>query len=257
MAIVYHILYSGLTNFFHRLYHLRQRTWNDRVVGPGCGRGCQEFWHQLRGSEFLKQHPFMPPEIWSKTIPIGFHGDGGGFNKHDSLYGLSWNSLVSDGRTMDTRFLFTVMKKSDMVPDSLNTLLRAFSWSMKVLLSGQSPHTNWLGAPMAGGGVDLADGWRGCMVQVRGDWQFYCQIFGFPQWNSADIMCPFCQASSTFVGRSWTDCSPGAGWRATKWTHKGYMAHLAHGGQPIPIFLVPMGFWDSDSKISWSTYCTL
>jgi hypothetical protein len=195
------------------------------------------------GFRFCEKHPFLPRRAWATSVPIGFHGDGGGFNKHDSLYALSWNSLVSRGATMQTKFIFTVMKKSDMVADSLDQLLRAFSWSMNVLLSGETPTLNWLNEPMAGGGNALAGGHRGVLAQARGDWQFYCQAFYFPQWNCADVMCPFCRASSADAARSWTDVSAEAGWRATKWVHEAYIAHRLAAGLAIPVlFAICLGF---------------
>ena len=33
------------------------------------------------------------------------------------------------------------------------------------------------------------------LMQVRGDWEFYCDIFKFPRWNEANRMCWICRAS--------------------------------------------------------------
>ena len=95
--------------------------------------------------------------------------------------------------------------------------------------------------PMPGGGKPLADGYRGCLVQVRGDWQWFCQIFGFPQWNS-ERCCPFCRASSTVPARTYTDFGFAAGWRATRFTHESYLAYLAAAGFAMPVlFAVVLG----------------
>jgi hypothetical protein len=87
---------------------------------------------------------------------------------------------VREAQFKQNSFLFSVVKKTDFVADTLDTLMEAFSWSMNVLLSGQSPHATWQGHPMQGGGVDLAPGgYRGALCQVRGDWEFYTQVFLF------------------------------------------------------------------------------
>ena len=227
-------------HIFSKLFSDRQDIWIDRVVG-GDG-ACSEFWKGMANSEFVKRHPHLPRHAWDRIVPLGMHGDGGAFCAHDSLYGLSRNSLVCRGSTIQTRFIFSIIRKSDMVADSMDSLLRIFTWSCNVMLSGQTPHHDWMRRPLAGGGVDLAGGWRAQLCQVRGDWQFYCQCFYFPQWNGADIMCPFCRASATDRTRPWSDFSLGAAWRGMIFTHESYLAHLAHGGLPLPVLFGIIGF---------------
>ena len=158
-------------------------------------------------SEFVQRHPYLPKGSWCDTVPLGFHGDGGAFNAQYSLYSLSWNALTAAGVTMQTRFLFTSIRKSDMCEGSMDRVPHIFAWSMNVLLSGQALHRDWDNRRLDGGGVDLAGGLRGCLTQIRGDWEWYCQIFGFPRWNEAARMCPFCQASATNPNLPWSDVS--------------------------------------------------
>ena len=91
---------------------------------------------------------------------------------------------------------------------------------------------------MPGGGLDLAGGWRGSLVQVRGDWQFYCQVFYFPAWNSNERMCPFCRASNVDKACLWTDFGPNATWRDRRWTHESYLNFLRTHGLAIPVFFL-------------------
>eukprot|EP00959_Pyramimonas_sp_CCMP1952_P280677 5866852-Pyramimonas_sp.AAC.1 len=62
-------------------------------------------------------------------------------------------------------FLFSGVRKSDMAPQTLDLLMQAFSWSANVLLTGQTPMTDWLGNDVSGGGSTLAGGWRGQVAQ--------------------------------------------------------------------------------------------
>ena len=103
-----------------------------------------------------------------------------------------------------------------MITETFPALLELFSWSMNVLLSGVTPEAEWSGKPLASGGRYIAEGWRGALCQIRGDWQFFCELFGFPTWNSAVSMCWMCGASSTIEGLLWTDFSEAAGWRAVR-----------------------------------------
>ena len=219
--------------FFQSVFAKRKDVWHERLLGP---RGaCKQFWREMQGSDFLRLHPFMPMGAWSKTIPLGFHGDGGSFNENDSLYALNWNSLVVGGPTIQTRFLFSVVRKSECVGDTIDELLRVFSWSMNVVLSGQTPHVDWKNRAVAGGGKDLCGGYRGCCCQCRGDWEWYVKIFYFGRWDEAERMCPFCRASVTNRHLGWYNFDMDAPWRDTIWTHEAYISFLKGRGLPFPI----------------------
>lgn len=147
----------------------------------------------MEDSDFVSHHQFLPRAAWDSIIPIGMHGDGGGFNKHDSLYTFTWNSLLAPGATIQTRFLFTVIRKSEMVADRMDCLMQAFAWLCNVMDSSETPFQSWTGTELVGGGETLAGGYRACLTQVRGDWEFYTTLFYFPIWQSAVRMCPFCR----------------------------------------------------------------
>ena len=46
------------------------------------------------------------------------------------------------------------------------------------------------------GNVPLADGLRGVVVQVRGDWEFYNQYLGLPRWDNVENNCWMCNAKN-------------------------------------------------------------
>ena len=227
--------------FFQSLAHDRPDLWRQRVVGStGAAR---QFWESMRETPFVKNHPHLPEEAWATTIPIGMHGDGGAFNKHDGLFTFNWNSLLATGTTCQTRFVFTVVRKSEMVADTMDAIMRLFGWSCNIMLSGETPLLDYLNRPALGKPVPLAHGYRACLVQCRGDWEFYTQLFYFPRWDGADRCCWLCRASSTNPDRSWTDFNPNAGWRDTIWTHEEWINYLRASGYAIPVlFLVVLGF---------------
>ena len=140
---------------------------------------------------------------------------------------------------MQSKFLFTVIKKNSFVADTIDKLLEALSWSVNVLLSGQTPHASWQGHPLAGGGVDLTPGgYRGALCQVRGDWELYTSIFYFRQWNQFE-MCPFCGVSATIDAHAWSDFRDDAWWRDTIWNHEDYAAYVHATGRALPIMFRP------------------
>ena len=96
----------------------------------------------------------------------------------------------------------------------------------------------------------------GALCQVRGDWSFYKEIFGFPAWNEGGNMCWMCSASSQ-PDMPWTDFSWGAAWRHTLWTHDSYMRHLTTIGAPIPVLFSVIGLRLSSVMIDVLHTCDL
>ena len=224
--------------FFASYFSGKKQSWARLLSGPSGAP--LEFWRSMRGSAFLDRHPSLPRSAWAKTIPIGFHGDGGAFSHHDSLNVISWNSLLDQGGTASKKFLFTVVKKSEMVEATMDVIFDIMCWSFNAMLVGKWPLANRHGAPDEAGGSDLAGGWRGSVCQCRGDWKFYTEIFRFPQWNSAERMCWMCRASSTIPDLYFGRFGPGAGWRATRWSHEGYLEYLRGLGIAIPVLLIAL-----------------
>ena len=97
------------------------------------------------------------------------HGDGGAFSHNDSLFVLTWNSLIGSGATRATRFLMTLVRKSDMVQETM--------------LTGLEPMVNHLGEAVKGPIKFLANRYKACLAQLRGDLEFYTMssFLSFPK----------------------------------------------------------------------------
>ena len=198
---------------------------------------CLEFWRGTRQTRFVRNHPKLPRSSWRSTIPIGFHGDAGAFSKHDSLYTISWNSLIGSGRTAEKRFVFTVLRKGEMVAETLDAVFRIMGWSFDCMLDGEFPSANWYGRASEQRGV-LAGGWRAAVCEARGGWAFYTEVFKFPSWNGAERMCWLCKANSTIRDLAFSNFATNSRWRNTRWSHESYLAHLRALGLAIPALLV-------------------
>eukprot|EP00959_Pyramimonas_sp_CCMP1952_P356131 7458372-Pyramimonas_sp.AAC.1 len=173
-----------------------------------------------------------------KTIPVGMHADGAPITKHDGLFTLSWNSLLpSGGTTLETRLVFTCIKKSDIGPGTVDAIFSYFAWAMNVLSSGVTPTHDWTHRRLDGGGQYLVPGgWRASLIQCRGDWEFYANYLGLPRWDT-DNCCWLCKASLSDERLLWTDTSPDAPFRRTLRSHESFLAELSDAGkQPSPLF---------------------
>lgn len=114
---------------------------------------------------------------------------------------------------------------------------------MNQLALGLMPTTDMHDNKVLGGGGPDAGGWLGCCRHCRGDWQWYCELFAFPDWNGAERMCWMCLASSVIAHLRFIDCYYQAGRRSTKFTHETYLARMKERGLPVPaVMLHIIGF---------------
>ena len=127
----------------------------------------------MANTPFVQEHPVLHPGVFRDTIPIGMHGDAGGFTEHESLIVLSWNSLLGTGSTRSKRFLFTVLLKKECTRATLEKVFQIFAWCVNSMLTGLMPKHDWEQMPLPGGGDSMAGGWRACLTHCRGDWQWY------------------------------------------------------------------------------------
>ena len=181
----------------------------------------------------------------SDVFVLGLHGDGVPFKAkmEDSLEQLSW-SFASDPQS--TRVLFATIAKSFVVDScTFFDLFQIFSASMRQLALGQ-----WLTCRFDNEPWHKTDAWRsrqsgplrfrGVLLQVRGDWMFYKQMFHFPSW-SAKRICWKCEACSDELDLcNYKNCSSTAQWRVKRLTQDSFFQQLLEAGLSIcPSFTCP------------------
>ena len=89
--------------FFEAFYASNEiKVWRDVMAGPVGA--CRSYWQECQGTDFVRHHPKLPSSSWGSTIPLGMHADAGAFSSHDSLYTISWNSLLGRGSTIKKDF---------------------------------------------------------------------------------------------------------------------------------------------------------
>ena len=110
---------------------------------------------------------------------------------------------------------------------------------MNQLLEGMFSGTDFEMRPRGEKGL-IAEGWKGALIQCRGDWEFYTQVFDLLKWNNAERCCWLCKASNTVPNLLWTNFKEDAGWRATLWSHESYMRILRASGAFAPTLLTAL-----------------
>ena len=82
---------------FAKMFEERLEDFTKYISGPDGA--CSQFWQSMRETPFVQRHPNLLESSWSSTVALGMHGDAGAFS-HDSLYVISWNSLLGTGSTV-------------------------------------------------------------------------------------------------------------------------------------------------------------
>ena len=229
--------------WFAALFAQLPSWWNTAIRGPVTA--AQEYWNNVRQTDFFKSHPGLTEDELHRTIPIGMHGDGGAFSHQDSLFVLTWNSLIGSGMTRATRFLMTIVPKSEMVPETMPAIMAILVWSFNSMLTGIEPLFAHDGEALKGPFKFLANKWKACLAQLRGDWEFFAMpsFLAFPKWNEVGRMCWKCLA----VGNNedpmkYSRFDKLAPWRSTKQTHEKYLAGLRLAGILVPVLFMCLGF---------------
>ena len=181
-------------------------------------------------------------------IPIGFHGDGVPFqkstHKNSSTEVYSWNFLCDrDGK----RYLFANIHKDFLCKCgcsgrcTMEPLFAVFVWSMQILFGGLHPRERHDGAPLDPARAKLAGrslGFHALLMQARGDWQWYNQVFQFPSWAAGQV-CWRCKASQEGRLAYW-HCGPTAAWRRARYARGEFVCKLAWARPPAqPTIFLP------------------
>ena len=211
--------------------HGQPEMWQSAIVGSDGG-AVPEFWESMDATPIVKNHPHLDRRL---TVPLGLHGDGGSFSKQDSLYVFTFNSLLGQGDSSSKRFVSTIIKKSQLVPGSLDKIMDILGWSFNVALTGLTPVVSYEGEEDQHPKY-LAGKWRGSLIQIRGDWEFYCCMFKFPAWNTADSMCWLCKAAG-HGELSFTNTGTGAAWRGTMRSHEDWVLEQEAAGKSLPALM--------------------
>jgi hypothetical protein len=187
------------------------------------------FWEGLRGHV---THDVVREIVDEMFVPCGFHGDAAPTSKTQGLMSFSWNSLVVDGSTKDTRNLFTTFNKRALTDSLLQQLLKRFVWAFEALAKGRMPDLDWRGNPHSEAGRTLCGGWRFAIIQIRGDCEFFSEALYLERWSDANC-CFLCDATLADGPCCYTRAGPAAGWRGTLRSHPRYLRLLRRSGRPV------------------------
>ena len=168
---------------------------------------------------FWEEHDLLDPKLeespitsddGSKYVPMVLHGDGGAFQRNDSINVLSMRSLLSAANVASSQLLIfaipkgCIHKSTNVEEDTMVQVWKVLQWSFSYMLYGKHPGKDHLGmkwnpkswrAPKAG--VHLSEsalhGWR---FAITGDGEYFENEFKLKGHSFSDC-CFSCSANKS------------------------------------------------------------
>lgn len=180
----------------------------------------------------------------SAVVPLGLWGDGVPCNwdRTESLELLALSLPGLAGKGSQFRMPLVGMSKKFMLKQQTwDDIFKVLAYSFEALAAGNFPtkrhdgsnfqHEAWR-KNMAGKGI----GARGCLAEVRADWQLLQHTFRFPAWNQKLGCCWKCAVTPA----SLRDFSLGAAWRTQRLSHMDLLDRWHLQGKTVsPVFSIP------------------
>lgn len=194
--------------------------------------------------------------VGERLVPLGLWADGCPCNwdRSESLEVTSLNMPGLDGSLRLLRVPLVGLSKHNVEAGAtFSDLLTILRWSFEVLLTGTYPAARHDGAPWwpsdaaRRSKAGKALGCKACLVEVRGDWKWFADVFGLPYWNDAGGICWRCKCTKAQLREVGLD----AAWRQLPLSQEELLARcLARGKGISPIFGVPF-ITSQHFRIDW------
>jgi len=227
--------FALLSTHVQHILHRDPEYFKVRILDRAPDIAAADF---LKSREYVN-HAFVQ-DCWLRgetVIPVGLYSDGVSVcaDPHaDSLYVIYLHFLhlpLHQGGRPESKFVFTVYRKSEATAETLQDIWRVLLWDLQALSAGRKPVRGQERLPLEeqDAGDHIGGNWgrwnRILLMQVKGDWAWYAEALGVWQWNAKGHMCPFCGAHGSGV-LSWKDFSFDAPWRSTCRTHGCFLEAL-------------------------------
>ena len=174
----------------------------------------------------------------SSCYSVGMWIDGVPFN-NDRSKSIEVGAFNFPGLQKDVRLPLFVLPKDLCCPATWEGVAEVIKWSMTILTSGQMPLRRHNGDPWSAGD-SKRKGWASLpvphtfLVQVKGDWACYKQIFQLTGWKESIGCCFRCNITNHRIH----ECGAAVSWKQpmSRLTHVDNMARIWQKGQPINHF---------------------
>ena len=210
--------------------------WFCWMEGHGHVSGASEmedFWAAHLDSDPKLTHNPVMAEGKEKFLPLALHGDGGQFQRWDSINIVSFRSLLSAGNVGTTQMLLAAIPKSCIskseVPeqDTMSCVWKVLVWSFEHCFFGKFPERNHEGKKWTSADKQRQDKaglplqtshTKACLFAVSADGEYLQNEFRLAG-ASRNKMCFNCDADKDSL--PYNDFRVSAGWKKTIKKHEG------------------------------------
>ena len=136
-------------------------------------------------------------------LGFGLWGDGVPCNwdRTESVETLTLNLPSLAGSQRNLRIPLVGLSKKQCCEDTWTDVFEVLQWSFQHCASGKYPtmrhdssawrKSDWRRSRKSGQDLEC----RSCLAEVRGDWDFFARVFGFPRWNTKRGCCWRCKTT--------------------------------------------------------------
>ena len=136
--------------------------------------------------------------LWGDGVPVNY-------DRTESVETFSLNVPGIKEPYHTLRLPITAISRKQIGPNSWDDILEVVRWSLTSCFLGLHPHTRhddtaWRKTDKARAkqaGKSL--GTKSVLVEVRGDWKFFGETFGFPKHNTKKGCCWLCECTPAQV----------------------------------------------------------
>lgn len=189
-----------------------------------------DFWasHNMSDPKLAKNPIYKEAQVF---LPMLLHGDGGAFQRNDSINIISMRSLLSASNVATSQLLLAAVPKAccnksdDPELDTMTAVWEVLVWSFQHMFYGKHPEFDHQGKAWAvkskraqAAGIHLQAGkLRGCLFCISADGEYFQNEFKLAG-ASHNECCFNCKANKSDV--PYNDFRPAAAWRKTIVQHK-------------------------------------
>ena len=139
--------------------------------------------------------PLLAMGLWGDGVPVNW-------DRSESVDTVALNLPGQGGEFKALRLPICALNHKQISVNTYNDIFEVTAWSFQYLAAGVRPgarHDNskWLESDVRRAkNRNKPLGVRGAMCEVRGDWKFYNEVFGFPAWNTGGGCCFKCSCTT-------------------------------------------------------------
>ena len=184
----------------HELLEVLHRLGDRRVLHATDGLDPKSQEH-LSNMQAHHGEPLVALGLWGDGVPCNW-------DRTESVEVFSLNLPGQAGTYSTLRLPLTGLSRKQISEHTFYDIIDVLSWSLRHCYAGTLPRCRHDGAAFWKSdqkrkklyeNKDYELGVRGTLVEVRGDWKMYKEIFKFPAWNQKVGCCWRCKATPAEV----------------------------------------------------------